>query len=115
SRGRNPRLFYFGGADGSRTHGLRVANAALSQLSYCPRFNRLTELAQKLAQFFFQIRALERVGDGRAHIPELVADVVVLAGKLVAVKLSLPVQVRHRIGELDLAAFAGADVLQAFE
>jgi hypothetical protein len=25
-----------GGADGIRTHGLRDANATLSQLSYCP-------------------------------------------------------------------------------
>lgn len=29
---------FVGGGDGSRTHGLRVANATLSQLSYAPVF-----------------------------------------------------------------------------
>jgi hypothetical protein len=31
-----PALFYFGGREGDRTLGLRIANAALSQLSYSP-------------------------------------------------------------------------------
>ena len=29
-------FFFFGGADGDRTHDLSIANAALSQLSYGP-------------------------------------------------------------------------------
>jgi|GEM_PF-2726934 hypothetical protein len=32
----NLTLEIYGGADGVRTHDLRVANAMLSQLSYCP-------------------------------------------------------------------------------
>ena len=36
--GLNPDLRYFhGGDDGDRTHGLSIANAALSQLSYIPK------------------------------------------------------------------------------
>lgn len=31
----------FGGADGDRTHDLRIANATLSQLSYRPTLTRL--------------------------------------------------------------------------
>jgi hypothetical protein len=42
----------YGGAEGDRTPGLRIANAALSQLSYCPislgwRMESLTESRKK--------------------------------------------------------------------